>query len=65
MRLDRGQARSADGALHLAVHLRRSRGGRRLIGTVRARCGSAAAGTSRSGFTQEFPLLLSRGEARR
>jgi hypothetical protein len=65
MRLDRGQARDGDGALHLSVHLRRSRSGRRLIGTVHARCGSAAAGTIRSRFTHEFPLLPLGGEARR
>jgi len=52
LRLDRGAARDCRDALHVSVHLRRSRSGRRLDGTVHVR-GAAA----RSRFTHEFPLL--------
>ncbi|HEX7679978.1 MAG TPA: hypothetical protein VF713_17750 [Thermoanaerobaculia bacterium] len=55
MRLD--HARGGDGTLHVGVHLRCSRGGRRLNGTVDVRAGSAAAGTVRSRFTHELPAL--------
>jgi hypothetical protein len=65
MRLDRGQARDGDGTLHVGVHLHRSRGGRRLNGTVDVRAGSAAAGTVRSRFTHELPLFPSGGEVRK
>jgi hypothetical protein len=63
MRLDRGQA--GDGTLHVGVHLRRSRSGRRLNGTVDVRAGSAAAGAVRSRFTHELPLFPSGGEVRK
>ncbi len=64
MRVDRGAAANSQGALLVAVHLRRSRGGRRLNGTVDVR-DSARAGALRSRFTQEFPLFLSGGEMRK
>lgn len=52
LRLDRDAARDGRDALHISVHLRRSRSGRRLDGTVHVR---GAAADSR--FTHEFPLL--------
>ena len=64
MRLDRGQSRDGDDTLHVGVHLRRSRGGRRLNGTVDVRAGSPA-GTVRSRFTHELPLFPSGGEVRK
>ena len=57
LRFDRGAG--GDGALRLAVHLRRSRGGRRLNGTV------SVAGSARAHFTHEFPLFLPAQDVRR
>jgi hypothetical protein len=62
MRLDRRQ--TGDGTLHVGVHLRRSRGGRRLNGTVDVSARSAGAGGVRSRFTHEIPLFPSGGEVR-